>query len=138
MRKYKDVYDTDREKDPFYDAVADKLVAPTEVNEVDRGLPTSIGNNGIDAAAPSNKEPDWFLREDVVNKMKAEELKDAIRRRGVVPKGKKGKLQDMLGEGKKCPSSRADLAKTPKHLGFSRLDRSGRCLFLWWPPCSTP
>ena len=28
--------------------------------------------------------------------MKNEELKDVIRRRGVVPKGKKGELKDML------------------------------------------
>ena len=41
--------------------------------------------DGTDAVAPLDEGPDWFLGKDAMNKMKNEELKDAIRRHGVVP-----------------------------------------------------
>ena len=117
--KYEDGYDTEGEKGPFYDAVEDELAAPIEADQVDHGLPTSMGGDGTDTAAPSNEEPDWFLGEDAVKKMKAEELKDAIRRRGVVAKGKKGELQDMLREcvAKKLPIVEGGPTKDAAALG---------------------
>ena len=85
--------------------------------QVDRGLPTSMDGDETDAAAHLDDEPDWFLSQDTVNKMKNEELKDAIRRRGVVLKVKRVNFRICLGNvwQRKYPSSRADLTKMPLH-----------------------
>ena len=135
--KYEDGYDTEGEKGPFYDAVEDELAAPIEADQVDHGLPTSMGGDGTDTAAPSNEEPDWFLGEDAVKKMKAEGTPSDVA--ALLQKEKRANFRICLENvwQRNCPSSRADLQKMPLHWGSFQLGRSGICSFLCWPPCLT-
>ena len=99
-----------------------------------------MGGDGTDVAAPLAEEQDWFLGKEAVNKMKAEELKDAIRRRGVVPKRKKGELQDMLRAcvAKKLPIVEGGPSKDAAALGEFPVGSKWKCSFLWCLLCSTP
>mmetsp|Transcript_2244 Transcript_2244/g.3428 ORF Transcript_2244/g.3428 Transcript_2244/m.3428 type:complete len:137 (+) Transcript_2244:690-1100(+) len=40
--------------------------------------------------------PDWFLSDEQINVLKVDALKEAIKMRGVVPKGRKDELRVML------------------------------------------
>ena len=69
------------------------------VDDVDLGLPKSMGGDGTDAAPDPNEERSWFIEDSAITKLHLEGeggLKKEIRRRGVLPKGKKAGLQQML------------------------------------------
>ena len=97
--KFNEGYDSDGEIGPFFDAVEDEINADVEVDDVDDGLPTSMGGDGTDAApSPSDTSSDWFIEGSDIMRMTADVLKKEIRRRCVVPKGNKKPLQIMLTE----------------------------------------
>ena len=96
--KYEEGYDSEGEIGPFFDAVADEIEANVEVEDEDAGLPTTMGGDGTNAAPAEGDKADWYVAKGDVIKLKMEDLKAEIRRRGVVPKGKKGDLQNMLRE----------------------------------------
>ena len=95
-KKYDEGYDSDGEIGPFFDAIADEIRAGVEIEDVDEGLPTTMGGDGTDASPEPSDNPDWFIVESDLMGLKADDLRIQIKRRGVVPRGKKGDLQNML------------------------------------------
>ena len=64
-----------------------------------------MGGDGTDASPAPSDNPDWLIVESDLMGLKADDLRIQIKRRGVVPRGKKADLQNMLKEivGKKMP-----------------------------------
>eukprot|EP00974_Lingulodinium_polyedra_P134135 11228283-Lingulodinium_polyedra.AAC.2 len=92
-------YDSDGELGPFLDAVVDQ--GGVDVEGEDDGLPDSmvVVGSGSGNTTNTNGEvtsPDWFLSDEQINVLKVDALKEAIKMRGVVPKGRKDELRVML------------------------------------------
>ena len=68
-----------------------------------------MGVDGTNTRPAPSDNPDWLIKESVLMNIKVDDLKTAIRRRGVVPKGKRSDLQNMLKEivGKRMGSIQA-------------------------------
>ena len=94
--KYEQGYDSDGEIGPFLDAVAGQKIM--DVEEEDKGLPLSMGGDGSEAVDAPTGRPDWFMEDSEMNAIKVDKLKGELKRRGLVPKGKKGGLITMLKE----------------------------------------
>ncbi len=97
--KWEEGYDSDGELGPFLDAVVDQ--GGVDVEGEDDGLPDSmvVVGSGSGNTTNTNGEvtsPDWFLSDEQINVLKVDALKEAIKMRGVVPKGRKDELRVML------------------------------------------
>ena len=80
------------------------------------GLPDSMMGVGGDVNNTANNTtntagevvpPDWFLSDEQINALKVDPLKKEIKRRGVIPKGKKEHLRVTL---KQCVEKKGGLS----------------------------
>ena len=70
--KYEEGYDSDGAIGPFYDAVAGEVDIDAFVDDVDLGLPESMGGDGTDAAPDPNKGRSWFIEDSEIMKLHLE------------------------------------------------------------------
>ena len=96
--KYAERYDSDSEIGPSFDAVKNEINVDVNIEDSNEGLPMSMGGNGTDASPAASDYSGWFIADNDLMGMEANDLKEEIRRRGVVLKGKKDNLQNTLKE----------------------------------------
>ena len=111
-KSYEKGYDSDGEIGPFFDAVENE--SRVGVEEEDHGfIPDSMVTGQVTEGSPDEPvigvgqnenletrvepvKPDWLLSKEEIDALKVDDLKTEIKKRALVPKGKKPQLRQML------------------------------------------